>query len=248
MQNLTHPKKSFLRVLALSTALATTMALPAAAQSLPAPYVSRALDAVLIPVDDNVRAIFGLTPDDSGVMVLATAPGGIGEAAGLLPGDVVATAYGRQIADPIDLDAIVYYWLNQGNTDFGFDVWSGGVSQFYTTTITIESYTEIIDVTTVSTWSSYSSESFSFEEYSLEYSEEISESYESAESMIEETISSDDFTAEQEAGGAEDEAIDDSADEAGGDDTDGDEGGDDTGGDEGGDDTGGDEGGEDVAE
>ena len=252
MQNTPNLKISRVRLLALGTALATTLSLPTAAAAMPAPYVSRALDAVLIPVDDEVRSAFGLAASDSGVLVLATASGGVGEAAGILPGDVISKAYGKVVSSPIDLDEIVYYWINQGNTDFGFDVWSGGVATYYTSVITLESYTEVIDVTTVSTWSSYSSESFSYEEYTSEYSEEISESYESSESLIEETTSSEEFASEQSEESSEDDASADDAADEGGDDA-GDEGGDDAGdeggddaGDEGGDDAGGDEGGDDA--
>lgn len=188
---------STLRLMAMGAAFTSAMALPALANTLPAPYVSRALDALLIPVDDSVRGAFGLGANDIGVMVLATAPGGVAEAAGIQPGDVIGRAYGQDVTDPIRLDEIVYYWINQGMSDFGFDVWSGGNAVYYTTTITMESYSEVIDVTTISSWSSYSSESFSYEEYSAEYSEEITASYESSESMIAESTSSDEFAAEQ---------------------------------------------------
>jgi hypothetical protein len=192
-----------LRHFVLGAGFAAAMALPAAAQTLPAPYVSRALDALLVSVDDNVRSAFGLQPNESGVMVMATAPGGVAEAAGIKPGDIIGMAYGQPVAEPIKLDEIVYYYLNKGVSDFGFDVWQNGAAQYYSTPITIESYSEVIDVTTVTTWSSYSSESFSFEEYTAEYSEEISSSYESSESMIEEATSSEEFQSEQEAEAAD---------------------------------------------
>jgi hypothetical protein len=252
MRNTPNLKITRARLFAIGTALVTTLALPTAAAAMPAPYVSRALDAVLIPVDDEVRGAFGLAATDKGVLVLATSPGGVGEAAGIKPGDVISKAYGKPISNPINLDEIVYYWISQGSTDFGFDVWSGGVETYYTSVITLESYSEGIDVTTVSTWSSYSSESFSYEEYTSEYSEEISESYESSESLIEETTSSEEFAAEQSEESSEDDASADGTDEGGDDAADeggdaaGDEGGDDAG-DEGGDDAGGDEGGDDAS-
>jgi hypothetical protein len=253
MQNTLYPKFSAARLLALGTALASTLAFATAAAAMPAPYVSRALDAVLIPVDDEVRGAFGLAASDSGVLVLATSPVGVGEAAGIKPGDVISKAYGKVISSPIDLDEIVYYWISQGTTDFGFDVWSGGVTYYYTSIITYESYSEVIDVTTVSSWSSYSSESFSYEEYTSEYSEEITESYESSESLIEETTSSEEFATEQseesteeddggEDAGGDDDGADDAGGDDGADDAGGDDGGDDAGGDDGGDDAGGDDG------
>jgi hypothetical protein len=189
----------FLSKLALAAAFVTAFALPAMAGTLPAPYVSRALDAVLIPVDDAVRAAFGLPATDVGVLVLATAPNGVAEAAGIKAGDVIGRVYGQDVVDPIKLDEIVYYWINKGTTDFGFDVWNAGTAVYYTTAITLESYSEVIDVTTVSSWSSYSYEGFSYEEYSTEYSAEFSESYTSSEATIEASATSEEFATEQTA-------------------------------------------------
>lgn len=195
--------KSFLHNFLVCIGFATAMAMPATAQTLPAPYVSRALDALLIPVDDTVRGAFGLSNNDQGVMILATSPNGVAEAAGIIPGDIIGKAYGQDVYEPIKLDQIVYYWLNKGVSDFGFDIWQNGTAQYISSLITVESYTEVIDITTVSSWSSYSSESFSYEEYTAEYSEELIESYESAEMMIEEATSSEEFESEQQAEAAD---------------------------------------------
>jgi hypothetical protein len=184
-----------LRKLAIAAGFLTALALPAAACPLPAPYVSRALDAVLIPVDSAVRSAFGLSNKESGLLVLAVEPGGIADTIGIKPGDIIGKTYGQDVEDPIKLDAIVYYWINQGVFDFGFDVWHEGAAQYYTSTISLESYTTVIDVTTVSTWSSYSYEGFSYSEYSAEYSTEISETYISSETTIQETIISEEFVA-----------------------------------------------------
>lgn len=183
--------------ISLGTGFLTALAFPAVAGSLPAPYVSRALDAVLIPVDASVQSAFGLAADETGILVLAVAPGGVAETAGIEPGDVIGMASGHAITDPITLDEIVYYWIQKGTFDFGFDGWHGGSAKTYTTTITQESYSAVIDVTTVSSWSSYSYESFSYADYTTEYSSEISESYESSETTIEETASSEEFAAEE---------------------------------------------------
>jgi hypothetical protein len=163
---------------------------------LPAPYISYALDAVLLPIDGNVRDAFALDASDSGVLVLATEPGGIADANGLLPGDVLSVVGGRRIATPLDVDTIVYYWIVDGVTDFTWDVLRGGDSVEVITLISEETYWETIDITTVETWTSYEESSFSYEEYVSEYSEEITESYESSESVIEETASSEEFTSE----------------------------------------------------
>jgi S1-C subfamily serine protease len=85
------------------------LALPAVAQELPRPYVSRALDAVLLPVDRAVISAFGLGPKDSGALVLATEPGGTADMAGILPGDVISNVRGTRIKDPVQLDSVVWY-------------------------------------------------------------------------------------------------------------------------------------------
>ncbi len=108
-------------ILVTALGLVAAAALPCRASELPAPYVSRALGAVLIPVDDAVRNAFGLAADEKGVLVLAVAPEGVAFAAGIEPGDVIGTAHGWAVTDPILLDEIVYYWIQQGKFDFGFD-------------------------------------------------------------------------------------------------------------------------------
>lgn len=222
---------------------------PAFAQTLPAPYVSHALDAVLIPVNDDVRASFGLGAEP-GVLVLAVAPDGVADALGIEPGDVIAQVKGEAVADPIVLDEIVYYWINAGVFDFAFDSYRGGTLASLTTTITLEEYVEVIDLASVTSWESWSVEGFSYEEYSADYSEEMTASYESSEVMIEETTTTEEFSAEmteesseaveEEAATEEmaDEVVDEGADEGGevmaddGGDTGGDEGGGDEGGEE----------------
>jgi len=188
---------------------------PAMAQTLlPPPYLSYALDALLLPIDDTVRATFGLAPEDVGVFVLATAPGGLAESAGLLPGDVLDYVQGEEILSPEDLDAIIWTWLQQGITDYTFDGRRAGAALATETVITIEYWEETVEITEISSWSSYSSESFSYEEYSAEYSEEISASYESQSfEATEEQVTEDteDQTIEEEVtdeGSAEEEVMD----------------------------------------
>ena len=186
-----------LGAITLSAGLLSALALPAAAGTLPAPYVSHALDAVLIPIDASVQAAFGLAATEKGVLVLAVAPGGVAETAGIAPGDVIGKAYGQTISDPIKLDEIVYYWIQKGTFDFGFDAWHAGAETYYTSTISLESYSTVIDVTTVSTWSSYSYAGFSYAEYSSEYSSEITESYSASETTVEQTATSEEFVAQE---------------------------------------------------
>lgn len=198
--------KKFAKVLVLAAASAHLAVAPLAystpsfAQSgdvaLPAPYISHALDAVLLPVDDAVRSAFGLDAAEQGVLVLAVAPGGIADSQGIEPGDVITQVQGHTIADPIDLDEIVYYWILQGNFDFAFDYYRAGVLSSVMATITLELYETVIDVATISSWSAWSVEGFSYEEFYEEYSVELTESYESSETLIEETVTSEEYSEE----------------------------------------------------
>lgn len=212
---------------AAPAAVGSLAAQPAqAATGLPAPYVSRALDAVLIPVDASVIGAFGLAPEATGVLVVATQPGGLAEGAGIQPGDVIDYVGGTAILTPAELDQIVYDLILAGTTDFAFAGARGGEALTTETVITIESWEETVEITEISSWSSYSSESFSYEEFSAEYSEEMASSYEasaSEESATEEAV--DEGTTDEAVDeGATDEAVDDGGD-AGGDDGGGDEGG-----------------------
>lgn len=192
--------KSLIRVARpLLTASAVLMATSAMADMmLPSPYISRALDAVLLPIDDAVVAGFALHPDDTGALVLAVQPGGIAEAYGILPGDVVSFVGGVPVSSPIDLDTIVYYWISLGTFDFVFDGYRGMDTFNVASVISAESYAEVIEVTSVESWSSYSYESFSYSEFYAEYSSEMTETYASSETSIEETASSEEFIAEVE--------------------------------------------------
>lgn len=206
----TMKSKALAALLALAPLTLTSALLPtfAMAQSLPTPYVSRALDAVLLPVDDAVIGAFGLAAGETGVLVLAVQPGGVAEAIGVEPGDVISAVRGFSIADPVELDAVVYYWIGQNQFDFAFDGWRAGSVYSTSGAVTSESYFQVIEITTVETWTSYSYESFSYSEYYAEYSEEITESYETSESYIEEYASSEEFTSEVSEDATDDAATD----------------------------------------
>ena len=185
--------------LAISTAtaaLALSTAPAFADAMLPAPYVSRSLDAVLLPIDADVRSVFELASDDMGLLVLATQADGVADAYGIVPGDVIHMIGGQKIAQPVELDEIVYYWILEGIFDFDLGLYRDGGYVEVISTISEESYWEEIEVTTVETWSSWEVSSFSYEEYTAEYSEEIVESYESSETLIEETVTSEEFASE----------------------------------------------------
>lgn len=179
--------------------------------TLPSPYISRALDAVLIPIDDTVRSVFALAAADTGVLVIATEPGGVADSQGILPGDVISQVRGHAIVDPIDLDEVVFYWIQQNDFDFGFDYYRDGVLAATVFTITLELYESTFDMASVSSWSSWSTEtSFSYAEFYEEYSMEMTETYESSEAIIAETTSSEEYAAELSSESAEDGATDDS--------------------------------------
>ena len=182
--------------LAAASALALIAAPALADVNLPAPYVSRALDAVLLPIDTDVRSAFDLAADDAGVLVLATEPDGVADANGVVPGDVIQMIGGQKVVNPIEVDEIVYYWILEGIFDFDLGVYRDGGYVEVVSTISEESYWEVIEVSTVESWSSWEVSSFSYEEYTAEYSEEIVESYEYSETSIEETVTSEEFSSE----------------------------------------------------
>jgi hypothetical protein len=196
--------RNLLRSLLLAGAALNLAALPLAAtipavqaqEMLPAPYVSRAFDAVLMPIDDSVRGTFGFDGSVTGVLVIAVAPGGVADEYGVEPGDVISVINGEAVTSPIALDEIVYYFLLQDIFDFSFDYYRDGAVATSDVVITFELYEEVVDVTTVSSWESWSYESFSYEEYTVEYSEEIVETYEESETIIEEEVTSEEFTEE----------------------------------------------------
>lgn len=175
---------------------------------LPEPYISRAIEAVLLPINDTVRKEFKLEPHANGVLVLSVKPGGTGEKQGIEPGDVITKVHGHKIHKPIDVDTVVYYWAKAGKSDFRFDSYRDGKAYNSTGTITLSTYETVIDVVTVATWTSWSvATAFSYSEFYGEYSQEMTASYESSETTIEETASSEEFTAE-----AKSEATDESSD------------------------------------
>ncbi len=191
-------KRHLFAALLSSTVALTTATASLAQERLPAPYVSRALDAVLIPVDDVVASAFNLG-EPGGLLVLAVQPDGLADAVGLLPGDIIDAVDGRQFFDPIDLDKFVLFSLRNGITDFQFQGLSDGAAVAGLITITLEAWEEFIEVTTISTWESYSYETFSYSEYYEEYSEEITVSYEESITEIEETITSEEYSEEFES-------------------------------------------------
>jgi len=94
---------------------------PAPPADLPEPVLSRALDAVLMPIEATARNYFGLAFDGNGALVLAVAPGGIAELYGIMPGDTIVTVSDLTFAWPDEIDPIVWAFLNDRKFDF---VWA----------------------------------------------------------------------------------------------------------------------------
>lgn len=104
-----------------------SVAAPALAQGrLPEPYVSPALDAVLMPITPAVKEQFKLPRSATGVVVASVQPGGVGELYGFEPGEVVSRVDNKLIRRPVDLDSIIGYGVDNGESLFVFDgLWKG---------------------------------------------------------------------------------------------------------------------------
>lgn len=185
-----------------SVALMTLPAVAAQSKSdvprLPAPYISRAIDAVVMPINGAVRKSFKLSKKDKGVLVVSVEPNGVAAKNGIKAGNVLRSVQGYQIKKPTDLDSVVYYWTGKNKSDFSFSVGNGGTYALHKWPITRADYVEVIDTSTVSSWSSWSSASYSFSysEYYAEYSADMSASYESSETTVEQEASSESFSEE----------------------------------------------------
>lgn len=176
---MTIPDRRLLRSAALALSLAAPGSVAAqSASDLPSPHLSRALDALLIPVDSAVRTEFGLPQDETGLLVLAVAPGGVAEAAGLEPGDVIGSLGDRPVAEALLLDQMVLDLIRAGHGDLDLATYRGPVARAAHFAITVQEWNTVADVSSVDSWSRYASESFDYEAYTEAYSEEISASYE----------------------------------------------------------------------
>ncbi len=165
--------------------------------TLPKPYVSKALKAVLMPVTKEVARKFRLAKGAKGVMVVSVKPDGIGKLAGLKPGDVISTILGRQVKKPSDVDTIIAYFLGGGTNDYNIGgTRKNGRTYRATTYITPTYFYEPVDVYTLSSWNSFSYETYSYSEYVSYYSQDIYTSYERSETYIQETITETSFVSE----------------------------------------------------
>jgi hypothetical protein len=126
----------------------------AAKYDLPKPYVSRALDAVLIPINHASRHRYQIPPKLRGVYVLAVAPHGIAAREGIRPGDVLATVRHQPISTPADVDRLVWAALAVSVTDFLFGVNRGPHAVDVNTNITVNNFNTNISIDNISQWTS----------------------------------------------------------------------------------------------
>jgi PDZ domain len=207
------------------------------AHGLPSPQISKALDALLLPVNKAVIKKFKLAKGERGVLVLSVKKGGVADKYGIKPGDVLSEVHGHKVHKPVDVDIAVSRDLKAGKSDIAFAVLHDGAPVAVAATITLEEYNETISVTEVSSWESYTSEeSFSYSEFVSEETQTIETSYESEETTVEEAMTHEETSSDEEiVEEASDDSSDDASDDASAD------AGDDAGGDDGGDDAGGDD-------
>ncbi|MES0096410.1 hypothetical protein [Mesorhizobium sp. M0019] len=142
----------------VSVAVAQTINIAHASKyDLPKPYVSRALDAVLIPINHASRHRYQIPPKLRGVYVLAVAPHGIAARQGIRPGDVLATVRHQPISAPGDVDILVWAALAVSATSFLFGVNRGTeVTDVVevNTNITVNNFNTNISVNNISQWTS----------------------------------------------------------------------------------------------
>jgi hypothetical protein len=163
---------------------------------LPEPYLSRALDAVLIPIDASVRKAFGLKPSETGVLIVSVEPGGTGDKQGFAAGDVISEVKGHSVTRPIEVDEVVYYWIEQNVYDFDYLRYHGGEMEYATGLIPREEYYETFDFGSIGGWTSWSMvTAFTYAEFYAEFSAAIVASYEAAEALIVAEVAMADFIA-----------------------------------------------------
>lgn len=167
-----------------------------AGEDLPPPYVSRALDAILIEVNDVVRTRFHIDPAAHGAMVVSVAPGGTADKLHIRAGDVIGQLYGSAIEDPIMVDEIAGYWLKHGKSQIGIEWQSGSNTHHRPASMTEESFTSAVTMSSISSWSSFESSEFDYGEYVASEEAVMNDSLEQADSEIAAAEENDDFAGE----------------------------------------------------
>ncbi|MDW5316144.1 PDZ domain-containing protein [Rhizobium sp. PL01] len=80
-----------------------------AADGLPKPAISRALGALLLPINKQVIRTFKLDESDQGLLVLSVKPNGAAAKQGIKAGDILVEILGRKVHKPIDVES----WLGK---------------------------------------------------------------------------------------------------------------------------------------
>ncbi len=143
---------------ALSLGLSVAV-LPASAalaeKGLPKPYVSPALDAVLLPITAEVRKEFKLGKKAAGLVIVSVDPGGVGELYGLEPGEVITELDDKALRRPVDLDSMIRYKLKAGTNYFFFEgTWKNRKKKTIVE-LTNEDYEKPVALENVSKWRAY---------------------------------------------------------------------------------------------
>ena len=155
---------------------------------LPKPYISRALHAVVLPIDASVRQAFNLNPKDSdhGVVIVSVEPKGFAAKQGLVPGDVIGRVHGKKFKTPIELDEIITYHVKHKHPHTLISYHRAGQVYNIQPDLTLDLLNLAIDVATVGSWSSWTTGySFSYSEWYSSYPTTYwSESYTSSAAII----------------------------------------------------------------
>lgn len=202
-------KSTFLALSLMSASLAAlSAATPAAAQGVAdGPYISRAMDAVLLPLTDAVKKEFNIDSRVSGLLVVAVQPGGIADGQRLEPGDVIVSLEGYRLKEPFEVDTITGYWLNKGKTELDFQYLRAGQVFRAPAMVSVESFGEATEIESVRSWESVSVENFSYESFYSKYSDEMISNYSESTQQIETYSSSEEYGAELEAAESNEEEI-----------------------------------------
>ena len=200
MMTMTMTRPSLRRALACVLAGILAVSLPmmatqAEAQqkraTMPEPYVSSALDAVLMPVTKSVVQQFKLPKNASGAVVVSVQPGGVGDTYGFEPGEVISTVAGKQIRRPVDVDTLTRYWMGEGDVYFWIDGTRKGRPKRTIVYLEPEDFQRTLPVQEIPRWRSYEAPWFNFYSWYQPYSYQIVEIYDYSVYYIEEVVVTD---------------------------------------------------------
>ncbi len=174
------------------TAQALGASAPAWAQSPPAPYLSRELDAALPPL--TTWGAFDLHADDAGLLVLDPAVGGVADENGIRPGDALEFMGGGRIVMSAELDVVVR--LDRLRRDRPPSTCGAAARRRGSTPLSPRSAPGRDRHVQGRDSRSWSSESVPHEEPYSEQSEMLVENGKPFETLVEETVWSEEFASE----------------------------------------------------